>query len=73
MRTGGVAFGRLPIDVGLPYKKLKPYEHLTQRYHMPEKNVVCTVETIIRVDFLLIRLGFCRNFPIFGAKEIFKK
>ena len=39
MRTGGVAFGRLPIDVGLPYKKLKPYEHLTQRYHMPEKEM----------------------------------
>ena len=30
-----------------------------------------TVKTIIRVDFLLIRLGFCRNFQIFGAKEVY--
>ena len=52
---------------------------LKNRNHSGEKKSYCitffksTVKTIMRVDFLLIRLGFCRNFQIFGAKEICKK
>ena len=57
MRTGGVAFGHLPIDVRPPYKKLKPYEHLTLRYHMPEKNVV------------FISLSLSSKNSIFGARD----
>ena len=32
-----------------------------------------TVKTIIRVDFLLIHLGFCQNFQIFRATEVCEK
>ena len=32
-----------------------------------------TVKTIIRVDFLLIRLGFCWKFQNFGAQESCEK
>ena len=41
------------------------------------RTVICgilyTVKTIIRVDFLLIHLGFCRNFQIFRATEVCEK
>ena len=48
-------------------------------FFSPGSNIVVnsyhktTVKTIIRVDFLLIHLGFCRNFQIFRATEVREK